>query len=58
MRPVPVQPRSLTFAEQRAQATRGDLWPTFLAPPENPEPVWDDPWENAILLPDLDRPAI
>lgn len=37
MRP-PVQPRSLTPAEQRVRATRPDLWPVFQAPPAPPMP--------------------
>lgn len=32
----PVQPRSLSPAEQRARATRPDLWPAF-QPPVFPE---------------------
>lgn len=42
LRPAPVQPRSLTYTEQRARATRPDLWPTWIAGPPQPEPCPGD----------------
>jgi hypothetical protein len=40
---VRAQPRSITRAEQRARATRPDLWPAFLDAvfPERPAPAPD-----------------
>lgn len=38
----------MSYDEQRARATRSDLWITWKAPPELPDPdAWRDPtWET------------